>query len=405
VWLKRALSNIKEANVSVAKAMLAPRFYADVLFENGKEVEVQWKKYASREISYNENRVKSLGLADSGLDYYKSLMAQAFITMNAVLKDDGILVTYFAHTLPEAWAELIEAGWKYGGFTVTNGFPLATESTRSIVKRGKLSLDTSIVVVWRKSKEKRPVTSMDAVKEEMLKEGIEWTRKVLGKYYGRDLFFSVFTRVLSVATRYSSLYDSRGELDAKRLVEKYVTPLTAKALVLAVGREETGEVTLDRIALFYFVTKLLYSISGAEIKAKTLAANDVVLLSIATGVDKKEIIESTILVKSKEGDEYKFMEPLTNNKDEFEEFLKARGIDIDKLAVVDRKPTSVDVLYMLEYVTWFTKDPQYHIERIRKMYPTLFENALTLARLLVRSLPNDPESKLCGSIFLYVGAK
>jgi len=405
VWLKRSLSDVKEVDTGGGKNLvLAPRFYGDVFFEGDKDVEVQWKKYSSKEISYNEGRARYLGSAGSDLNRYKSLMAEAFITMNTVLKDDGILVTYFAHTLPDAWAELVEAGWKYGGFFITNGFPLTTESTQSIVKRGRLSLDTSVVVVWRKAGSNRASANMDAVREEMLREGVEWARKVLGKYYGRDLFFSVFTRILSVATRYSKLYDSKGEVDAKRLVEEYVAPLTARALVLATGRGETGEeVGLDRVALFYFVTKLLYAVSGAEAKAKTLSSNDIVLLSIATGADKQEFINHRILVKAEEEDEYGFMEPLSNRRDEFEEFLKARGIDPVKLTIVDREPCSIDILHLLEYATWFTSDPQHYIEKLRKEYPALFTNALTLAKLLVKSLPNDLESKMCRSIFMYVG--
>jgi len=390
VWLKRALSDIKNGS-------LVRRFHANALI-----YEVQWKEFARKEISYHEERYKYFKLG--GVEYYRSLMAEAFITMNEKLKDDGTLVTYFAHTLPEAWAELIEAGWKYGGFTVTNGFPLTTESTQSIVKRGKLSLDTSVVVVWRKVKGGKSSAGMDDVKEEMLNEGVDWARKVIGKYYGRDLFFSVFTRILSVATKYSKLYDSRGEIDAMRLVEEYVAPLTARALVLATGREETsGEVRLDIVALFYFITKLLYAVSGVEAKVKMLSPNDIILLSIATGADKQEFIDHKILIKAKDKNEYRFMEPLSKNREEFEEFLRARSIDPIKLAVVNRRPCSVDILHLMEYVTWFTSSPQHYIEKFRKEYPSLFDNALSLAKLLMKSLPRDLESKLCESIFLYVG--
>jgi len=247
---------------------------------------------------------------------------------------------------------------------------------------------------------------MDIVKEEMLNEGVDWARKVLGKYYGRDLFFSVFTRILSVATKYSKLYDSKGEVDAKRLVEEYVAPLTARALVLATGREEaSGEVRLDRVALFYFITKLLYAVSGVEAKVKMLSPNDIILLSIATGADKQEFIDHKILIKAKDKNEYRFMEPLSKNREEFEEFLRARSIDPIKLAVVNRRPCSVDILHLMEYVTWFTSSPQHYIEKFRKEYPSLFDNALSLAKLLMKSLPRDLESKLCESIFLYVGGR
>jgi len=388
VWLKRTLSDDK----------LAPRFHADVL-----KYGTQWQSLALKEISYNEGRVKYLlkGSGVSGLDYYKSLMAEAFYNMNIFLKDGGVLVTYFAHTHPDAWAELIEAGWKYGGFIVSNGFPLSTESTESIVKRGKLSLDTSVVVVWRKARGERRSAIMDEVREEMLREGVEWAKKVLGKYYGRDLFFSVFTRILSVATRYSSLYDSKGEVDTKRLVEEYVAPLTVRALVLAVsGREKAEEIGLDKDALLYFITKLLYTVSGGEAKVKKLSRDDIILLSVATGADKEELLEKKILVKA--DDEYRFLEPTSKDRDDFEKLLKARGIDPDKLEVLGRKACSVDLLHMIEYAVHFTGNPEHFIEELKKKYPLEFENARTLARLLVKYLPTDFESKLCKSISLYL---
>jgi len=406
VWLKRALSNIEE---NQGKMVLTPRFYVEAFFErkNGelKEISTQWQKrdWVLREISYNEGRVKALGSGTNGLNYYRSLMAEAFITMDAFLKDTDVLVTYFAHTKPEAWAELVEASWKYGGFTATNGFPLTTESAQSVIKRGKLSLDTSIVVVWKKPKSNRPSVYMDTVKEEMLREGTEWTRRVLGKYRGRDLFFSVFTRVLSVATRYDTLYDDRGEVDTKRLVEEYVAPLTAEAIINAVSEEEAGRVRLDKAGLFYFIIKLLYAVSRAESTVKILSSTDIVLLSIAVGVDKKEFIDSKIIVKSGGKEEYRFMEPLFNEPSKFEEFLRARGMDPDRFEVMRREPCSVDILHLMEYATLFTSDPKYYIERLKKRHPGLFENALSLARLLHKHLPHDLESQICTKLINYIG--
>ncbi|WP_367883166.1 hypothetical protein [Thermococcus peptonophilus] len=80
------------------------------------------------------------------------------MAMREHLKDDGILVTYYAHTDPESWANLIEAGWRRAKLQITRAIPVNTESETSIVSRGKLSLDTSIVAVWRKLPgERKPV--------------------------------------------------------------------------------------------------------------------------------------------------------------------------------------------------------------------------------------------------------
>jgi putative DNA methylase len=418
VWLKRALSDVVKEESGLLK--LAPRFYMDAFFVNCREVEancreieVQWKEFSTKEVSYEEGRARSFGLG-SALDHYRYLMASAFNTMNRLLKDDGLLITYFAHTDPEAWAELIEAGWKHGGFTVTAGFPVATESAQSVIKQGKLSLDTSIVVVWRKGAREGREASMDSVVKEMFSEGVEWSKKVYGKLYGRDLFFSVFTRMLSVATRYGKLYDSKGEVDARRLVEEYVTPLTVKALVTAISGEREGEVILDKAALFYLITKLLYATSGVQVKSKTLTPGDIVLLSLATGLDSKELLVNKILVKTRKKDEYRFMEPLPrgleplySDRKGFIEFLESRGLDPVTLSVnkeeekEGRRMVSVDVLHLMEYAVT-TDKPQELIKTLKKKYPELYDSAVKLARLLVKALPKDPESIMCNNLFLYL---
>jgi len=411
VWLKRALSDVVKEESGLLK--LAPRFYMDAFFVNCREIEVQWKEFSTKEVSYEEGRARSFGLG-SALDHYRYLMASAFNTMNRLLKDDGLLITYFAHTDPEAWAELIEAGWKHGGFTVTAGFPVATESAQSVIKQGKLSLDTSIVVVWRKGAREGPEASMDSVVKEMFSEGVEWSKKVYGKLYGRDLFFSVFTRMLSVATRYGKLYDSKGEVDARRLVEEYVTPLTVKALVTAISGEREGEIILDKAALFYLITKLLYTTSGVQVKSKTLTPGDIVLLSLATGLDSKELLVNKILVKTRNKDEYRFMEPLPRglepldlDRKGFIEFLESRGLDPVTLSVnkeeekEGRRIVSVDVLHLMEYAVT-TDKPQELIKTLKKKYPELYESAVKLARLLVKALPKDPESIMCNKLFLYL---
>lgn len=43
---------------------------------------------------------------------------RAFKRMASLVKDDGLIVTYFAHSSPEAWIELVEAGWRSAGLTV-----------------------------------------------------------------------------------------------------------------------------------------------------------------------------------------------------------------------------------------------------------------------------------------------
>ena len=146
VWLKRALSDV-EGN------RLVPRFIPEAFFEklgdDYIEISTQWEKFALREVSLYYTRLGSNAKWEDGRKHFQSLLNASFVTMASRLKDDGLLVTYYAHTDPDAWKALLEAGWEAAGLRVTNAFPLTTESAQSVVKMGKLSMDTSILVVWR----------------------------------------------------------------------------------------------------------------------------------------------------------------------------------------------------------------------------------------------------------------
>ncbi len=402
VWLKRALSDVEDGR-------LKPKFHAapfNCFFKDGREVRTQWEEYRLKEISLNPRRLGERASLKDGLYHYRSLMAQAFLTMYERLKDDGVLVTYFAHTDPEAWAELIEAGWRFAGFTVTNALPIVTESATSIIKRGKLSLDTSIAVVWRKPEGSKPIADIREIKDLMLREGLDWARKVLGRYYGRDLFFTTFARILSVATRYSRLTDMMGELDASRLVKEYITPLTGRALVSAIGEASSGEAVIkDPLAQFYLLVKILFAIRDGGEKAprrKTVKKNDMVLLTLAVGIGKEEPTRSRLIYKPQDSsEEYILLEPLT---EDLEEFLRRRGIDPIRLEVMDRPTSAVDLLHMMEYVARRRGNPSAVFNELGDRYPNQYSTAIALAKALIAALPEgDVEKRLCHSLLLYIG--
>jgi putative DNA methylase len=146
VWLKRALSDVRDNK-------LQPRFHADAFFKRmGSqviEIRTQWEEFALREVSLNPPRLGENVKYEEGVDYFQKLLDASFISMRNLLKEKGVLVTYYAHTDPEAWKALLRSGWESAALSIVNVFPIATEFALSVVKRGKLSLDTSIVVVWK----------------------------------------------------------------------------------------------------------------------------------------------------------------------------------------------------------------------------------------------------------------
>ena len=96
VWLKRALSDSDGIK-------LTPRFYAEAFFKRigakSVETKTQWQEFAKREVS--EFSARYYRLPNKGKlasDQFRNLLTQSFIAMREKLEDEGVLVTYYAHT-------------------------------------------------------------------------------------------------------------------------------------------------------------------------------------------------------------------------------------------------------------------------------------------------------------------
>ena len=261
-------------------------------------------------------------------------------------------------------------------------------------------------MVWRKPEEPRPEADIREIKDLMLREGLEWAKKVLGRYYGRDLFFTTFAKILSVATRYRKLTDMMGELDAARLVREYVTPLTGRALVSAVSGNPSsgGEVIADPLAQFYLLVKMLFTAKGVGKlpKRKMVDKNDIILLTLATGMKRDEPINAKLLKKLKRpSGAYALLEPLSDAPEELAKFLEERGISPVGLEPEDRAMSSVDILHIMEYVVKSRANPERVLRELREAYPAEYSTATALAQALIRALPDDDvEKQICEKLLL-----
>jgi putative DNA methylase len=399
VWLKRALSDIEDGR-------LVPKFLPEAFFKKVRdrwiEVEIQWKEYARKEVSKNPGRFE--GEKDKNnlaIEHFQRLLNSSFMVMRDKLKDDGILAIYYAHTDPDAWIALLKAGWASAGFRIINAFPVATESAQRVTARGKLALDTSIVVVWRKGSQgevdvgKIYGTMIQAVKSRAFE-------LIDGGFTGRDLFIGALSAALSTITTYSKVY-RMGELSVESLVRDYVYPCTIRGLILALaGKADVkGEVKSPE-SMFYVASKALF---GGRAETKKLDRSDVSLLAIGTKIDAKSLEDPLKLVtrvktKAEEGrgeSAFKLLEPTSKERSSLEEFLTSKGLSIGEPNI----RSSVDMLHMLEYLSialpseFFNKK----LEALKSKYPDKVDEALIIAQLLSRVLPSDDiERELCVSL-------
>jgi putative DNA methylase len=396
VWLKRALSDVTDNK-------LAPRFIPGAFFEKiGEsyiEISTQWEKYALSEVSLNPPRLGPSAKKEEGIKHFQNLLNLSFNTMSSKLKEDGIIVTFYAHTSPNAWKALLEAGWESSGLRITNAFPLITESEQSVVKRGKLSMDTSIIVVWRRGSE-RSIDASDLY-EEMANSSARKARDLIDlNITGRDLIIGTLAEALSTATKYKEVR-SMGKIDVRTLVDKYIYPASLLGLARALAyKADLKETVKSPEAMFYLIVK--FALSG--MKEKVIESTDARIFSIGTSLDLKRAMNLKILkggeskgAKVAKAKSLVLMEPTSNEKAKLEELLEVRGISV-------REPEircSVDALHVLEYysVALSCGDFKKKVDELKSKYPSQVEEAVLMAKMMAKVLSNDDKEKvLCQRI-------
>ncbi|HLI45882.1 MAG TPA: hypothetical protein VKU94_01665 [Geobacterales bacterium] len=401
VWLKRALSDVEGGR-------LIPRFLPEAFYEKvgdeWVEVSTQWEKYALSEVSLNPLRLGADAKYEVGVRHFQNLLNSSFITMASKLKDNSLLVTYYAHTDPDAWKALLEAGWEAAGLMVTNAFSITTESAQSVVKRGKLSMDTSIVVVWRKGCQ----GSIEASElyNQMVEESAKRARELMDiGATGRDLVVGTLAASLAVATKYREI-KVIGKIDTKTLVDNYVYPATYLGLAKALAiKAELKEGVKYSDAMFYLLVKSI--LPGA--KKKTLESTDLRLFSIGTSLDLNTAIKTWKILKGEaetgakvaKAKTYTLIEPPSTERSSLAEILEIRGINPENPNI----RCTVDALHTLEYyaITFSRVDFKRKLEQLKNDFPVHIEEALTLAKILAKTIPKeDPEWALCKRILDYL---
>jgi putative DNA methylase len=398
VWLKRALSDLKE---SFGVMKLAPRLHKESFFDDwGNEIEAQWKAFALKEISENEGRIRHFRVGDDALNYFKSLLSKSFKTMASKLKDDGLLVTYYAHTSPEAWEALLEGGWLNAKMRVTAAHAIATESAESVVARGKVRLDMAIVAVWRKG------VKGEALLDEVYAKAVEACSKDAHEYRkagleGVNLFVAVLGKALSHFTRYERLIGLKAtdKTFVRSLVENYIYPAAAEAIARSYGAVGAR---LSPASMFYLLSKVLVGRRPRQAR-RALDRTTAIILSIGTRSDLRGLEGQNIILRG--GENYVLLEPrwgARDPRDAVGDALTARDLNPRELRVA----TAVDALHLLEFyaATLPREEFKRRADEVRGREPRLFDEAVALARVLASSLPTeDPERELAKQVMEALG--
>jgi putative DNA methylase len=408
VWLKRALSDVENG-------VLKPRFYPEAFFEcmdrecvSYAEVRTQWERFAPMEISVNLGRTEFFGRvrgvrAGSDEDFRERL-GKAFMRMADLLRGNGSIITYYAHTDPSAWEALVDAGWRRAGLRVTAAYVIATESETRATARGKVALDASVVVVWRK--EVGNAGLLHEVERRALEEAskrVEEAIRTKGATLDMNLFLRSLSAVLSVYTSHSKLVP---EISTRELTERAFS-LALRGLVEGVYKHAGLEKPLDPYASTYLVLKLITRAGGVSPGSRgrreegyrrgRVDRSFASLLGVFSGLNVNSLIASGVLARGK--NELELLEPepdaLTESaiRKALEVLLHEKGLDPSK---PETFKTSIDILHYLELLAIQLTSDQFKklFEDLELKNPRVSES-VNLARVLYTVLPDKDSEKIC----------
>ena len=158
----------------------------------------------------SQGRFGDKGLAS---EFFEKGLKKSFVSINSKLKDDGLLVVFFAHSSIRAWNQLLTS-LRDGGFRVVSSYALHTESANNPLARNKTSFMSSIVVVCRKR-----MGHSSGFVEDILPDTEDGISETLEKIPRdrlltlpiTDLLIMVYGKVLESCTRYGTLKSRSGD--------------------------------------------------------------------------------------------------------------------------------------------------------------------------------------------------
>ena len=346
----------------------------------------QWEELTPKDIAVLRDRTRFFPNGIGTYDYFRERLAMAFRRLNEVLKDDGLLVTFYNHTSPDAWTSLLYAGWLQSKFRITAVHAITTEDETRITARGTISLDKSMAIVWRKRAE--GTKHVQEVRKSAIATVSDWVSKNVSSL-SLDTYIEIMGKVLAEFTKYEKLIGLKGEgVNAvEDLVTNHVFPTVVQAIVEGLAKG-TGARIENPYSVFYVLVKTLVPPSRT---VRKLDSNTLVFLNVSGNLSREDLVKNGII--NLEKDAIELVEP-ENARDLNEAIHSFEKLDHVRSAVTGNFnfANPVQVLHYLEYVA--LKYPDRLKEEIDKLREkTRFvDEALSIAKIFTKVLnKNDIE--------------
>ena len=207
------------------------------------------------------------GNAQMANEHYQNLMRRSFVEARRVLKPGAPLVCVYAHRTTEGWATLIRA-LVDAGLTVTEAWPVQTESRGRMNTLGAAALSDSIFFVARRREETVSGQYETDVAPELLRIARErvvtlWAGgKGIG---GADLLMAAVGAGLRAYTRFAKVEYANGEpMPAERYLREIEGVVLEVILDEIFGLRGAAVGSVDSITRFYVLWRFTYCESSME---------------------------------------------------------------------------------------------------------------------------------------------
>ena len=222
------------------------------------------------------------GDAERANQHYQDMMRHAFAEARRVLKPGAPLVCVYAHRTTEGWATLIRA-LVDAGLTVTEAWPVQTESGTRANALGAAALSDSIFFVSRRREETAAVGQYETEVEPELKRIARERVTTLwagGKGIGgADLLMAAVGAGLAAYTRFARVEYGNGEpVPAERYLRDVEGVVLDVMLDEIFGMRGAAVGMVDPVTRFYILWRFTYRESSVE-------AGDVYVFSYPQGIE------------------------------------------------------------------------------------------------------------------------
>ena len=222
-------------------------------------------------------------------DFFRKGLKKSFKALNQKVKDDGLIVIFFAHSSIDAWQIFLES-IQEASMKVISSYSIHTENTSNVVARGKTAFMSSIIVTCRKLTEQKTAYFEDIIPktEDNIKELIDKipAEKILTIPI-TDLLIMVYGKVLETCTQFTELksYEKDFTPDFKTLIEGSQDFIMRELVAKLTGRNMN---LIGPEMAFYLLVRIFY-------RGK-MVADDAIKITRAVTVDLNKLENDGMII-------------------------------------------------------------------------------------------------------------